>query len=254
MSIHTIRPFLAVLAVSLIACSAGAQEAQTAEGAAETASDASDAQQDVPNTLTAAEREAGWRLLFDGSTLNGWRGYRQEATTGWEVIDGMIERTGRGGDIVTTEEFDDFELTLDWRVEEGGNSGVFYNATLGLEQIYHGAPEMQILDDARHPDGQSELTSSGANYALHPAPRGVVKPAGEWNTARIVVRGNNVEHWLNGRKVVEYELLSDDWKRRVAESKFTEWPEYGQATSGRIGLQDHGNPVYFRNVKIRVID
>jgi hypothetical protein len=254
MSIRTIRPVLAGFTAILAACAAGAQESQSADNAAGTASAADASQQGMPNTLTAAERDAGWRLLFDGSTLNGWRGYRQEATTGWEVVDGMIKRTGRGGDIVTTEEFDDFELTLDWRVEEGGNSGVFYNATLGLEQIYHGAPEMQILDDARHADGQSELTSSGANYALHPAPRGVVRPAGEWNTARVVMRGNLVEHWLNGRKIVEYELLSDDWKRRVAESKFTEWPEYGQATRGRIGLQDHGDPVVFRNIRIRVIE
>jgi hypothetical protein len=251
MSIHTIRPVLAILAASLLACSAGAQEAQTADGATETAQ--ADDVQDMPNTLTAAEREAGWRLLFDGSTLDGWRGYRQEATTGWDVVDGTITRVGRGGDIVTNEIFDDFELTVDWRVEEGGNSGILYNATLGLEQIYHGAPEMQILDDERHPDGGSQLTSAGANYALHPAPRGIVRPAGEWNTSRILMQGNHVEHWLNGEKIVEYELLSDDWKRRVAESKFAQWPEYGQATEGRIGLQDHGNPVQFRNIKVRVL-
>jgi hypothetical protein len=253
MSIPRPRPATAILAVFLAACTAGAQEtpADNADGAAAPVEDTG---QTMPNTLTQAERDAGWRLLFDGETLDGWRGYRQEEPVGWEVVDGMVKRTGRGGDIVTDEVFRDFELTLDWRVEEGGNSGVLYRAVLGLEQIYHGAPEMQILDDERHRDGQNPLTSAGANYGLHPAPRGVVHPAGEWNTARVVVNGNHVEHWLNGQKIVEYELHSDDWKRRVAESKFAEWPEYGMAEEGRIGLQDHGNPVVFRNIKVRVIE
>jgi hypothetical protein len=253
MSIPGSRPAFAGLVALLSACSAGAQEAQPAADGGGAAPTADEPAQTMPNTLTAAERQAGWRLLFDGSTLDGWRGYRQEATTGWEVVDGAIKRVEPGGDIVTTEMFDDFEFSIEWKVEQGGNSGIFYNVTLGQEQIYHGAPEMQVLDDANHRDGQAEITSSGANYALHPAPRGIVRPAGEWNTSRVLVHGNHVEHWLNGQKVVEYELHSDDWRRRVAESKFNDWPEYGQATEGHIGLQDHGDPVQFRNVKIRVI-
>lgn len=243
-------PALAGAALLLIASAAAAQETSDPIDNGSSAAAAS-VQQAMPNTLTAAEREAGWRLLFDGRTLDGWRGYRQEEPTGWAVVDGAIKRVGRGGDIVTDGDFDDFELSLEWKVEEGGNSGVLYNVTLGLEEIYHGAPEMQVLDDERHPDGQNPLTSAGANYALNPAPRGVVRPAGEWNEARIVMRGNHVEHWLNGKKIVEYELHSDDWKRRVAESKFAQWPEYGMADHGRIGLQDHGNPVMFRSIKIR---
>jgi hypothetical protein len=251
MSTPGIRPAFAGMIALLTACSAGAQETEQARDTAESMP-ATGAAQAAPNTLTDAERQAGWRLLFDGRTLDGWRGYRQEEPRGWEVVDGMIRRSGPGGDIVTDEIFHDFELTADWKVEEGGNSGIFYRATLGLEQIYHGAPEMQVLDDERHPDGQNPLTSAGANYALHPAPRGVVHPAGDWNTARILVRGNHVEHWLNGQKIVEYEFQSDDWKQRVADSKFAEWPEYGQATEGRLGLQDHGDPVVFRNIKVRV--
>ena len=206
------------------------------------------------NSLSDAEHAAGWRLLFDGRSLDGWRGYNMdELPGGWAAQDGMLTRVGRGGDIITREEFGNFELTVEWRVEEGGNSGVFYRAAEGEEWIYHSAPEMQLLDDANHADGRDPRTSAGANYGLHPAPRGVVRAAGTWNQARVLVDGNHVEHWLNGTKVVDYELGSREWAERVADSKFVEWPAYGQATRGHIGLQDHGDPVWFRNVKIREI-
>lgn len=208
--------------------------------------------QEPMNTLTDAEREEGWRLLFDGSTLAGWRGYNMnEMPGGWAVEDGTLTRVGAGGDIITDAQFTDFELSLEWRVEEGGNSGVFYRAAEGEEWIYQSAPEMQVLDDANHADGRNAITSAGSNFALHPAPRGGVRPAGEWNSARIVVQGDHVEHWLNGTRVVEYELGSDDWEQRVAASKFAAWPEYGRAPRGHIGLQDHGDRVWFRNIKIR---
>jgi hypothetical protein len=140
---------------------------------------------------------------------------------------------------------------LEWKVGPGGNSGVFFRATEDVEWIYHGAPEMQILDDEAHRDGLSRMTAAGSNYELHPAPEGVVRPAGEWNHVRLVVDGANVEHWLNGERIVAYELWSPDWEERVRNSKFAEWPEYGRARSGHIGLQDHGDPVAFRNIKIR---
>ena len=204
------------------------------------------------NTLTAEERAAGWRLLFDGRTTDGWRGYMRDAMPdGWQAVDGELTRVAAGGDIITTDTFSDFELALEWKVGPGGNSGVFYRAIEGPELIYHSAPEMQVLDDAGHRDGGSPLTSAGSNYGLDPAPRGVVKPAGEWNAARVVVEGNRVEHWLNGEKVVEYELGSPAWLEKVANSKFNEWPEYGKAREGFIGLQDHGDRVAFRNIKVR---
>jgi hypothetical protein len=211
--------------------------------------------QEAHNQLTAQERQQGWRLLFDGTTTNGWRNYNgQGLRDGWQVVDGAFTRVAQGGDIITNEQYENFDLTLDWKLREGGNSGVFFNV---VEQpgavIYHGAPEVQILDDTRHPDGRNELTSAGANYALHPAPRGVVKPVGDWNTMRIRKNGDHVEQWLNGQKIVEYDLGSEDWKKRVAASKFSAWPSYGQARRGYIGLQDHGNWVAFRNIKIRVL-
>lgn len=230
---------VAVATVVLTAC-AGASE----EGGA----------QESTNMLSNAERDAGWVLLFDGSSLDGWRGYNMEGLPGgWAVEDGLLTRVGAGGDMITEAQFTDFELTVDWMVEEGGNSGIFYRAAEGEEWVYHSAPEFQVLDDPNHRDGADPLTSAGANYGLNPAPRGVVRAANEWNTARIVARGNRVQHWLNGTKVVEYEFHSDDWAERVANSKFGEWPAYGQATRGHIGLQDHGDRVWYRNMKLREI-
>lgn len=208
----------------------------------------------VHNSLTDAEREAGWRLLFDGKTLDGWRSYYSvDLPGGWRVEQGTLHRFESGGEIITQDEFANFELSLDWRVAEGGNSGIFYLAGLGSDNIFMSAPEMQVLDDERHPDGQNPLTSAGANYGLYPAPRGIVKPAGEWNHARIMVDSNQVEHWLNGVKIVDYVLGSAEWADLVKNSKFNEWPEYGTARSGHIGLQDHGDPVWYRDIKIRAI-
>lgn len=241
----------------LVAAACGGPEVDSTAGteeSARSAATAGSADATPPNTLTEAERAAGWRLLFDGETLDGWRPFKGEgAPEGWAVEDGTLARVGPGGDIITEEEFEDFELSLEWRVAPGGNSGIFYLVSEDAEYVWEAAPEMQVLDDAGHPDGQSELTSAGSNFALHPAPRGVVRPAGEWNEARIVVRDAHVEHWLNGRRIVEYELGSEDWERRVAASKFAEWPEYGRAAEGHVGLQDHGDRVAFRDIRIRVL-
>lgn len=204
------------------------------------------------NSLSSTERAEGWRLLFDGVSTKGWRGYgKKDMPKGWAAVDGALTRVSPAGDIITMDQFGNFELALEWSVAPGGNSGIFYRATEGHEAIYIGAPEMQVLDDERHADGRSVLTSAGANYGLHPAPRGVVRPAGEWNAVRILADGNHVEHWLNGVKIVEYELGSKDWAQRVANSKFREWPPYGKAERGHIGLQDHGDWVAFRNIRIR---
>jgi len=209
----------------------------------------------TPNTLTPRESAEGWRLLFDGKTTAGWREFRKPSISpGWQVIDGALVRAASGaGDIITGDQFSNFELSLEWKVGEGGNSGIFYRATEQVEIIWNAAPEMQVLDDARHADGKSALTSAGSNYGLYPAPRGVVHPAGQWNSARVIVNGNHVEHWLNGVKLFEYELGSVDWKDRVRKSKFSTMPLFGTAQSGHIGLQDHGDRVAFRNIKIRVL-
>jgi hypothetical protein len=208
----------------------------------------------VPNTLTDAEKSAGWRLLFDGQSTTGWRNYgKQTMSAGWKVEDGTLTRTGAGGDIITTDEFGNFDLTLEWKIEPGGNSGIFYRAAEDKDEIYWNAPEVQVLDDANHPDGRTPLQSAGALYDLYQVPAGIVKPANEWNTVRLLATGPHVEHWLNGVKVVEYEIGSRDWDARIARSKFAPYKKFGRSAQGHIGLQDHGNIVAFRNIKIRVL-
>ena len=206
------------------------------------------------NALTRAEEAAGWRLLFDGRATNAWRGFKQAGMPdGWRIVDGALTRVAAGGDIITRDQFSNFELSLEWRVARGGNSGVMYRVTEQADHTYETGPEMQVLDDARHPDGKSRLTAAGALYGLYPAPDGAVKPAGQWNAARVVVNGTRVEHWLNGIKTAEYELMSREWEQKVAGSKFHEWPRYGRASRGHIALQDHGDLVSYRNIKIRTL-
>ena len=247
MNVIRIRTSL-VSAVLLISasCSTPQQPAQPAP----TASSGST----TPNTLTDSERAAGWKLLFDGKTGAGWRGYRQHTLpAGWQVKDGALTRVAEAGDIITDEQFKNFELALEWKISPGGNSGIFYRASEDSDAIYWNAPEMQVLDDARHPDGQSRMTAAGAAYDLYPSPAGIVKPANEWNAVRLVVNGNHVEQWLNGVKVVEYEFGSPDFQAKVKESKFAQHPNFGRNSEGHIGLQDHGDVVAFRNIKIRVL-
>ncbi|WP_456428785.1 3-keto-disaccharide hydrolase [Rhodocaloribacter sp.] len=223
------------------------------------------ARPDVPapdNTLTEAERAGGWRLLFDGATTNGWRGYnRPDFPAGrWTVEAGTLaslpsDTSTVPADLVTEETFANFELRFDFKVSPGGNSGVFYlvRETPGLA-MWEVAPEYQVLDDSAYlapgtMDMHGHLT--GDNYDLHASSVQANRPAGAWNEGRIIVRDGRVEHWLNGQRTVAYELWTPEWEALVARSKFAEHPAYGQARQGRIGLQDHGHRVWFRNLKIR---
>jgi hypothetical protein len=206
------------------------------------------------NRLTRQEQASGWRLLFDGRSLAPWRGFRQqEVPPGWKVVDGTITRVGAGPDLITRDQFANFELTLEWRIASGGNSGIMYRVTEEAEATYETGPEMQVLDDAHHEDGKSRLTAAGALYGLYPAPEGAVKPPGQWNAARILVNGDRVEHWLNGILTARYELGSPEWEQKVAASKFSQWPGFGRAARGHIALQDHGDLVAYRNIKIRTL-
>lgn len=204
------------------------------------------------NTLTEQERADGWRLLFDGKTTAGWRGFKKtEMPAGWQVVDGALTRVAEAGDIVTVDRFGSFELKFDWKIQPGGNSGVFFRVTEDADAVWHSAPEYQILDNAAHRDGLKPETSAGADYALHAPTRDATRAPGEWNEARIVVHESHVQHWLNGEKIVEYELGTDDWTALVKASKFGEYPGFGRATAGHIAIQDHGDTVAYRNIKIR---
>jgi hypothetical protein len=217
----------------------------------------------APNTLTAAERAAGWTLLFDGKTTNGWRGFKRDhfPVDGWAVADGTLTRVPsktrltEGGDIITVGEYQNFELRLEWKISPGGNSGVKYLISEDAVQRGHEGVgfEMQVLDDERHPDaklGRDGDRTTGSLYDLIPPSEHRAHPVGEWNQARIIVRGTHIEHWLNGAKVVEFERGSAAFKALIAESKFKVNPGFGDVSRGHILLQDHGDPVWYRSIAI----
>jgi len=219
------------------------------------------------NTLSAEEEAAGWIVLFDGESTDGWRGYNQSSfpEQGWDVRDGDLvvfasdgSEEGLGGDIVSEATFSDFELVFDFVVSPVGNSGVFYRVQEheGLD-LWMVAPEFQVLDDTAYIDmGTMDMNKhlTGDNYDLHSSAMTAANPIGEWNHGRILVDGPHVEHWLNGQMTVEYELWSPEWNELVAASKFAPHPPYGMATEGRIGIQDHGHEIRYKNIKVRPIN
>ena len=208
-----------------------------------------------PNTLSEEERKAGWTLLFDGKSTRGWRGYKKkDMPATWKVAGGALvleKKAGaEGGDIVTVAEYDRFELALEWRISPGGNSGIMYHVQESEPYPWQTGPEVQVLDNAKHADGKNPLTSAGSCYGLYAPEEDVTKPVGQWNQVRLVVRVPVVEHWLNGDKLLEYELGSADWNQRVAASKFKAFPNFGKAPKGFIALQDHGDHVEYRSIKL----
>ncbi len=256
--------FLA-LAGMVISCS---QKNQSEQANDETTSEEAVEETAAPNTLTAKEKADGWMLLFDGNTSDGWRGYKKETfPTDWEIVDGTLHMKGsgrgeagspEGGDIIYDKKFSNFHLKLEWKISEGGNSGIFY---LGqelpqFEEIWRTAPEYQVLDNERHLDanlGKDGNRKSGSLYDLIPAKPQNAKPAGEWNTAEILVYNGTVVHKQNGETVLEYHLWTPEWNELVAGSKF---PEYNEnwadiAKEGYIGLQDHGDDVSYRDIKLK---
>lgn len=197
-----------------------------------------------------------WTVLFDGERVTGLRGYKEVGLpNSWEIVDGTLKTIpGYGVDLISVDIYNNFELELEWKVPEGGNSGIFYFATEEGDYIWQSAPEMQVLDDKKHSDGKNTLTSAGALYAMIAPTKSVVNPVGEFNQVRIKVKDNHVEHWLNGTKVVEYEYQSDAMWDLVAKSKFNTMPLFAKASEGHIGIQgDHGE-IWYRNIRIRKLN
>ncbi len=208
------------------------------------------------NKLSQQETDEGWELLFDGETMDSWRGFKKDKVQGWAIEEHGMKALGlphgQGGDIITKKEYADFDLRLEFKIGEHSNSGIFFHVKEGDEYgaVYHTGPEYQLLDDFGSP-GSGPLHNSGANYDVHPPKFGQVKTLDEWNTVRIVVKGAHVEHYLNGRKVVEYDMWTDEWKELKNNSKWKNADGYAKYKEGHIAIQDHGGTCNFRNIKIK---
>ncbi|HEX5170597.1 MAG TPA: DUF1080 domain-containing protein [Cyclobacteriaceae bacterium] len=206
--------------------------------------------------LSEEQKAEGWKLLFDGQSMTGWRTYRGLENNSWEVVDGTLhckpfDNAEKRADLMTEGQYKNFELAFEWKISSQGNSGVIYRATEEYDEPYFTGPEYQVLDDGGYPGEVKEKNFSGGAYDMYAPVNKTLKPVGEWNSAMLIVNGNHVEHWLNGAKVVEYEIGSDDWKKRKAESKWNDVKDYGVPTEGHIDLQDHKNEVWFRNIMIK---
>ncbi len=222
---------------------------------------------DSINTLSAKEKAEGWKLLFDGHTTKGWRKYNSEGIgSSWQVKDGVLyldsEKTedghwqaADGGDIITNDTYENFELRLEWKISDCGNSGVIFNIIEDekYDYVWHTGPELQILDNTCHPDAKFPTHLAGDLYDIISTKDNNVNPAGEWNKVRILSDHGKVQFWLNDIKSLEFEMHTDQWKQMIAKSKFKDLTDFGTAKGGHIALQDHGDPVYFRGIKIREI-
>ncbi len=212
------------------------------------------------NVLDPEEKSDGWTLLFNGKNTTGWRGYnRTDMPKGWHVENGCLVTSSTGGDeltgdIITVDQYEDFELYLEWAISPGGNSGIFFHVLEGdYPAAYFTGPEYQLIDDVGFPHKLEEWQQAGANYAMHDADpvKKKLKPVGEFNSSRIRVESGHVTHWLNSEIIVEYDLWTEEWFRLSREGKWKDYPRYGLARKGHIGLQDHGSPIRFRNIKIK---
>lgn len=238
--------------VSLIACTTKEKKTENADTEMAPSDDTPVVQ------LTEAQKAEGWKPLFDGKTMNGWRFFKNKENNSWEVKDGTLhckpfEEADKRADIMTVDQYKDFELAFDWKISYQGNSGVMFHVTEDYDEPYFTGPEYQLLDDGGYPGEVKEVNFSGGNYDMQAPVNKKLNPVGEWNSSRIVVKGPHVEHWLNDVKVVEYEIGSDDWKKRKNGSKWKDMEAYGVPTTGYIDLQDHTHEVWFKNILIKVL-
>jgi hypothetical protein len=210
------------------------------------------------NKLTKAEKKAGWVLLFDGKTMTGWRTFKDKPGNSWEVVNGemhckgsVTDKSDKRADLITYKEFDNFELSIDWKIAKAGNSGILYHVTDAEDVPYLTGPEYQLIDDEGFPEKLEEWQKTGADYAMYTTTSRPVKPVGQYNNTKIIFNNGHVEHWLNGVKIVEFEAWTDDWNKRKANGKWKNASNYGKFKKGYICLQDHGSEIWFKNIKIK---
>jgi len=216
------------------------------------------------NVLTEPEKAEGWELIFDGKDLDGWHGYNGQSIGSWAIEDCALKSVGTEGnygsdlraDLVTDKQYENFEISIDWKASKGGNSGLMYGVVEDpkYQAAWMTGPEYQFIDEVGFPEKLEEGQKAGVDYGMHLASgQKNLKPVGEWNNSRILVNGTHVEHWLNGAKLLEFERWNDEWKKLRESAKWKEYPDYGLAKVGHIVLQDHGSVFWFRNIKIREI-
>ncbi|MFM2267367.1 MAG: hypothetical protein RL757_808 [Bacteroidota bacterium] len=249
------KKFISMLSITAMLCTSFGCNVKTAIPK-------TDAEQ---NVLSAAEKKAGWKLLFDGKSLAGWRNFKKQ-TIGkdWRVDDGCLSlfvaqkgengwQSRDGGDIITEKTYENYEFQVEWKISACGNSGIIYNVLEegNYDYVWQTGPEMQVLDNACHPDSKIIKHRAGDLYDMISCSKETVKAAGEWNQAKLVIKNGAVEHWLNGVKVVNFQMFDDNWKKMIAGSKFKNMPGFGLGKKGHISLQDHGDRVWYRNIKIR---
>jgi hypothetical protein len=256
-------PALSVMAIAVMSCNGGNSTASTEdttttvkkEDSAEAAEIVADT---AANVLTDAEKSEGWKLLFNGKSLDGWHIYKGKTSSGWVAEDGILhclgsekDKSDKRADLTSNDTFDNFELELDWKLSPKGNSGIIYLASEEFEAAYLSGPEYQLIDDENFPEKLEGWQKTGANYAMSAPLVAASKPIGEWNHAKIIVNKGHVEHWLNGQKTAEYEMGSAEWKKAKETGKWKDAKGYGATKKGHIDLQDHGSEAWFKNVKIK---
>ena len=255
------RLFFTVILGLLVGCGSSPESTDNPASNSDSSMATSDTTSSMPetaslNTLTDAEKSEGWQLLFDGQTKNGWHSYNKKGNLDdWKVENGalVLNSTKKDDDIVTDQEYENYHLMLDWNINEGGNSGIIFNVKESPEydRTFKTGPEMQVLDNERHADAKIPKHRAGDLYDLIASSSETVKPAGQWNTAEIIKNKDSLTLRLNGATVVQTILFDGNWKKMIAGSKFKEWKTFGTFKKGVFALQDHGDKVMYRNIKLR---